>query len=84
MPDHNFALTLVTGHFFFSNTPYILEYKTRTVNAVMNLRVPSNAGNSFSSLGHVSFSRRTLLYEVHLSDRSCRVEKNLCAEHAGN
>ena len=32
------------------------------VNAVMNLRVPHNAGNFLTSLEPVSFSRRTLLY----------------------
>jgi hypothetical protein len=31
------------------------------VNAVMNLRVPSNAGSFLSSLERVSFSERTLL-----------------------
>jgi hypothetical protein len=31
------------------------------VNAVMNLWVPENAGNLFSSSGPVSFSGRTLL-----------------------
>jgi hypothetical protein len=31
------------------------------VNTVMNLRVPLNAGNLLTSLGPVSFSRRTLL-----------------------
>jgi hypothetical protein len=34
------------------------------VNAVMNLRVPQNAGNFFNSLKPVSFSRRTLLQAV--------------------
>ena len=34
------------------------------VNAVMNLRVPSNAGNFLTSLKPVSFSRRTLLHGV--------------------
>jgi hypothetical protein len=34
------------------------------VNAVMNLRVPENVWNLLSSLGPVSFSRRTLLHEV--------------------
>jgi hypothetical protein len=34
------------------------------VNAVMNLRVPYNAGNFLSSLGYVSFSGRTLLHGV--------------------
>ena len=32
------------------------------VNAVMNLRFPSNAGNVLSSLGRVNFSGRTLLH----------------------
>ena len=32
--------------------------------AVMNLRVPQNAGNSLTSRGRVNFSRRTLLYDV--------------------
>jgi hypothetical protein len=36
------------------------------VNTVMNLRVPKNAGNFLSSLGHVSFSGRTLLHGVSL------------------
>jgi hypothetical protein len=30
--------------------------------AVMNLRVPYNAGNLLTSWGHVSFSGRTLLH----------------------
>jgi hypothetical protein len=34
------------------------------VYTVMNLRVPSNAGNFLSSLGHFSFSGRTLLHGV--------------------
>jgi hypothetical protein len=34
------------------------------VNAVMNLRVPYNAGNFLTSCKPVSFSRRTLLHEV--------------------
>jgi hypothetical protein len=34
------------------------------VNAVMNLRVPWNAGNFVTSWGPVSFSRRTLLHGV--------------------
>jgi hypothetical protein len=34
------------------------------VNTVMNLRVPQNAGNFLSSLGHFSFSGRTLLHGV--------------------
>ena len=34
------------------------------VNAVMNLRVPSNAGNFLTSLELVCFSRRTVLSEV--------------------
>jgi len=34
------------------------------VNAVMNLRVPQNAGNFLSSCKPVSFSRRALLHEV--------------------
>jgi hypothetical protein len=53
------------------------------VNAVMNLRVPENAGNFLSSLGRFSFSGRTLLHgvskyyyiEVHSVDR----EKNSCS-----
>jgi hypothetical protein len=36
------------------------------VNTVMNLRVPSNAENFFSSLGRFSFSGRTLLHGVLL------------------
>jgi hypothetical protein len=34
------------------------------VNTVMNLRVPLNVGNFLSSLGHFSFSGRTLLHGV--------------------
>jgi hypothetical protein len=34
------------------------------MNAVMNLLVPKNAGNFFTSRGHVSFSGRTLLHGV--------------------
>jgi hypothetical protein len=34
------------------------------VNAVMNLRVPYNAGNFLNSCRPVSFSRRTLLHGV--------------------
>jgi CRISPR/Cas system-associated protein Cas7 (RAMP superfamily) len=34
------------------------------INAVMNLRVPLNAGNFLTSLEPVSFSRRTLILEV--------------------
>jgi hypothetical protein len=34
------------------------------VNVIMNFRVPSNAGNFFTSCKQVSFSRRTLLYGV--------------------
>jgi hypothetical protein len=34
------------------------------VNAVMNLRVPKNAGNFLTSSKPVSFSRRTLLHRV--------------------
>ena len=34
------------------------------VSEVMNLRVPQNAGNFLTSLGPVSFSRRTVLYAV--------------------
>jgi hypothetical protein len=34
------------------------------VNAVMNLRLPSNAWNFLTSCKPVSFSRRTLLYGV--------------------
>jgi hypothetical protein len=34
------------------------------VNAVMNLRVPSNAGNFLTSCKPVSFSRRTLFHGV--------------------
>jgi len=33
-------------------------------NAVMNLRVPQNAGNFLTSCKLVSFSRRTLLHGV--------------------
>jgi transposase len=34
------------------------------VYTVMNIRVPQNAGNFLSSLGHFSFSGRTLLHGV--------------------
>ena len=34
------------------------------VNAVMNLRVPENEGNFFTSRKPVSFSRRTVLHGV--------------------
>jgi hypothetical protein len=34
------------------------------VNAVMNLRVPYNAGNFLTSFKPVSFSRRTLLHGI--------------------
>jgi len=34
------------------------------VNAVMNLRVPQNAGNFLTGCKPVSFSRRTLLHGV--------------------
>jgi hypothetical protein len=34
------------------------------VNAVINLRVPQNAGNFLTSYKPVSFSRRTVLYGV--------------------
>jgi hypothetical protein len=37
------------------------------VNAVMNFRVPRNAGNFLTSLGPVSFSRRNLLHGVSYS-----------------
>jgi len=36
------------------------------VSAVMNLRVPQNAGNFLSSCEQVSFSRRTLHREVSM------------------
>jgi hypothetical protein len=36
------------------------------VYTVMNLRVSQNAGNFLSSLGHFSFSGRTLLHGVSL------------------
>jgi hypothetical protein len=32
------------------------------VNAIMNIKVPQNAGNVLTSLEPVSFSRRTLLH----------------------
>jgi hypothetical protein len=35
-----------------------------SVNAVINLRVPQNAGNFLTSLEPVSFSRRSLLHGV--------------------
>jgi len=34
------------------------------VNGVMNLRVPINAGNFFTSWGPVNFSGRSLLHEI--------------------
>jgi hypothetical protein len=34
-------------------------------NVVMNFWVPLNAGNFLSSLGHVSFSERTLLHGIN-------------------
>jgi len=37
-------------------------------NAVINLRVPQNAGNFLTSCKPVSFSRRTLLHEVRSTD----------------
>jgi hypothetical protein len=37
---------------------------------VMHLRVPYNAGNFFSSLGHFSFSGRSLLHGVSIILRS--------------
>jgi hypothetical protein len=40
------------------------------VNAVMNLRVPLNAGNFLSSSGRFSFSGRTLLHGVSIFVRS--------------
>ena len=36
------------------------------MNAVMNLRVPQNAGNFLTSLEPVSFSERTLVHGVSL------------------
>jgi hypothetical protein len=45
------------------------------VNAVMNLRVPSDAGNFLTSCKPVSFSRRTLLHGV-----SKQVSKYFCSE----
>jgi hypothetical protein len=34
-------------------------------NSVMNLWVPSNAGNSWASSGNFGFSRRTLFHGIH-------------------
>jgi hypothetical protein len=34
------------------------------VNAVMNLQFPQNVGNFLSSLGHITFSGRTLLHGI--------------------
>jgi hypothetical protein len=41
------------------------------VNAVMNLRVPSNAGNFLSNSGRFSFSGRTLLHGVTGVHKMC-------------
>ena len=42
------------------------RYKLRAVvNAALNFRVPQNARNFLSSLGHVSFSGMTLLHGVN-------------------
>jgi hypothetical protein len=40
------------------------------VNAVMNLRVPSNSGNFLTSGKPVSFSKRTILHGVSKQVRS--------------
>jgi len=42
------------------------RWRTR-VNAVMNFRVPYNAGNFLTSSEPVSFSRRTLLHGVSIN-----------------
>jgi len=41
--------------------------KRALLNAIINLWVPENAGNFLTSCRPVSFSRRTLLYEVSKS-----------------
>ena len=45
------------------------------VSAVMNLRVPSNAGNFLTSYKPVSFSRRTLHHGV--SNKLNRVDRRI-------
>jgi hypothetical protein len=52
------------------------------VNAIMNLRVPKNAGHFLTSSGPVSFSRRSLLHGVCLninvlSDVKCLMLSNI-------
>jgi hypothetical protein len=42
------------------------------VNAVMNLRVPKNAGNFLNSYIPVSFSRKTLLHGVSRKVSNCQ------------
>jgi len=39
------------------------------IDVVMNLRVPENTGNFFTSLEQVNFSKRTLLHGVSKQDR---------------
>jgi hypothetical protein len=52
------------------------------VNAVMNFRIPKNAGNFLTSLEQVSFSRRTLLNGVSKKVMSylilCIVTREVC------
>ena len=48
------------------------------VNAVMNLRVPQNAGNFLASSKPVSFSRRTLLCGVSKSVSKYFIRKSCC------
>ena len=47
------------------------------VSAVMNLRVPWNAGNFLTSCKPISFSRRTLYHGVSMSVSPCRFEYTL-------
>jgi hypothetical protein len=43
------------------------------VNAVMNLRIPYNAGNFLSGLELISFSGMTLLHEVSIFSVICKI-----------
>ena len=58
----------VASSWFFLWVLYVLVHSQRSrwrtvVHAVMNLRVPSDAGNLLTTWETVSFSRRTLLHE---------------------